>query len=85
MTRSKPVDKHFTPDSNQPGPGKPRATTRKQTTMEAEGTLKIVGWDGNSNEIIQLWMPCGCRFDKDKKSLIVSCMTHLVSPSETHA
>ena len=59
--------------------GNKMKTTFSNTWQEPKGTLKVVGYDGNSKEIIQLWMPCGCSFDKNKKNLIGSCMTHLTS------
>jgi hypothetical protein len=47
-----------------------------------KGKTKIVGWDGNSNEIVQVWMPCGCKWSNGGQTLVASCVDHLRSPTK---
>lgn len=42
-------------------------------TRVATGTLKHMGWDGASNPIIDLVMPCGCKWSRDGKVWFRSC------------
>jgi hypothetical protein len=54
-------------------------TKDKQHMSTTETTPKHVGWDGQSQPIIELHAACGCKWTKDQSARLASCSQHLIA------
>ena len=54
-------------------------TKDKQNMSTIETTPKHVGWDGQSQPIIELHAACGCKWTKDHSARLASCSQHLIA------